>query len=101
MKRKIEFVPPVSHPDNYGSLQVVREVEDRLFILLPNNHYVCVELLDTGRTRALVKVTAHKSFPIIREESLRKNHIHLEVNDWEDKTKPSDIVEDTYNDFRD
>ena len=73
MKRKIEFTPPPNHPDSYGSLQVVREIDDRLFILLPNGHYICVELLDTGRTRALICVTAHKSIPIIREESLKKN----------------------------
>lgn len=100
MKRKIEFVPPPNHPDSYGSLQVVREIDDRLFILLPNGHYICVELLDTGRTRALICVTAHKSIPIIREESLKKNS-HLAVNDWEPTAPPSDTVGDNYDDFRD
>lgn len=99
MKRKIEFTPPPNHPESYGSLQVVREIDDRLFILLPNGHYICVELLDTGRTRALICVTAHKSIPIIREESLKKNS-HLEVNDWEPVTPP-DTVGDNYDDFRD
>lgn len=100
MKPKIKFVPPPNHPESYGSLQVVREIDDRLFILLPNGHYICVELLDTGRTRALICVTAHKSLPIIREEALAK-HPHLEVNDWEQPSTPNESLSDGYDDFRD
>jgi hypothetical protein len=100
VKPKINFTPPPNHPDSYGSLQVVRELDDRLFILLPNGHYICVELLETGRTRALLKVVAHKSIPIIREESLKKA-AHLAVNDWEPVAPSSNTVGDNYDDFRD
>ena len=97
--RKFNWIPPTVHPSSYGSLQVTRNIGDKLYIVLPGNNYVCVELLETGKTRGLVQVTAHRSMPIIRGESIAPPH-HLNVNDWGPEEEQSSL-EDTCNDFRD
>jgi len=100
MSRKFDFVPPVSHPHTYGSLQLVRKIGDKLWLPLANNHYICVELLDTGRTNGLIRVTAPKDLPIIRGESL--GFPGLAVNDWDqydNDENAQDMIDERHSDF--
>lgn len=98
--RKYDFVPPDIHPASYGSLHLVRKIGDKLWLPLAGNHYICVELLDTGRTNALVRVVAPKDLPIIRGESLMGGPTGIRVNDWDDVPAPKEHeIEDRHVDF--
>lgn len=98
MGKKYTFSPPMVHPANYGSLQLVRKLGDKLWLPLANNNYICFEILETGRKQGLVRVTAPKDLPIIRGESL--GIPGMSVNDWDDGEGVA-AIDERHTDFSD
>jgi hypothetical protein len=82
MSRKFTFSPPQIHPPSYGSLELTRSIGSKTWLPLPTGGYICVEVLDTGRTQAQIRFTADKTIPIIKGESIGRPQIS--VNDWDD-----------------
>lgn len=70
MSRKFTFTPPQVHSHLYGSLELTRPIGSKTWLPLPNGSYICVEVLDTGRTQAQIRFTAEKHIPIIKGESI-------------------------------